>query len=108
MNKSEQMAFRGTIIKLPRDLDPNEMIRKRMYEKYSICPFCGEEKKYALFSGNEGVERYSSEDWYGKQKHWWHIWEEPHHWRIDHWKCRTCGAEWKSEAYPTDIKVPLT
>jgi ribosomal protein L37AE/L43A len=104
-DESKSSNFRGKIIKLPRDLDPNEMISDRMNEKYSVCPFCGESKKHTLLMGNEGTERDRWEIWYGKQKHWWHIWEESHRWKIDHWHCWKCGAEWESEAYPTDISI---
>ena len=26
------------------------------------------------------------------------------HWRIDCYKCHTCGAEWESDPYPIDLR----
>ena len=107
MNKSEQMAFRGTITKLPRDLDPNVIIKNEMQNKYGKCPFCGNEKSIDSFmfhiNGGDEVARMGHEERYGRQ-HKRRFWEEKHHWRIDHWHCYKCGASWDSEEYPTDIK----
>lgn len=106
MNKSEQMAFRGTITKLPRDLDPNVIIKNEMQNKYGKCPFCGNEKSIDSFmfhiNGGDEVARMGHEERYGRQ-HKRRFWEEKHHWRIDHWHCYKCGASWNSEEYPMDI-----
>ena len=104
---SSSSLFRGTITKLPRDMDPNLLIKNEMKNKYSKCPFCGNEKWIDSFmfhiNGGDEVARMGHEERYGRQ-HKRRFWEEKHHWRIDHWHCYKCGASWDSEEYPTDIQ----
>lgn len=117
------------ITKLPNDWDPALMIQNRSREKYSVCPVCGESRPYSdeeylrkikagehisaeeALHGGHGVERRSlwpcSKGYYGPAKGDWLGWLVPshyHNWRIDSYRCYTCGAEWESDPYPTDIK----
>lgn len=99
--------FNGTITKLPRDINPNEMIMEAMDKKYSICPFCGEDRRVdGTTIKDAGISKHANVTWYGKRKatpfSFLRFWEKNYHWRIDSWKCNRCGAEWKSEPYPTD------
>lgn len=105
------MIKADNITKLPRGMNPNEMIMRKMDEKYSVCPFCRENKKInsaeaLLHPDRNGVYKSNSSYWYGKQTDSlfsiFKFWEKNFHWRVDFWKCNTCGAEWKTEPYPTD------
>ena len=105
------MIKADNIIKLPRGINPNEMIMRKMDKKYSICPFCGENRRVdLLYHKRNGVCKHDYYSWYGKQTNSFlsklKLWDKNFHWRVDFWKCNTCGAEWKSEPYPTDaIKI---
>lgn len=105
------------IIKLPRQLDVNDIIFKEIKKKNMVCPFCGENRKYDFTRKTcDGSKIYGvgsnyirSESWYGKQNPVWYsilkFWEPNHLWERSGFKCYTCGAEWLSEPYPIDIKV---
>lgn len=116
------------ITKLPDRCDPSLMIQKRMHEKFSLCPFCGETRSHTEYKkefveklgrrehithedvfGGYGVELknlFPGKGWFGPARcdiigillpwRW-------HYWSIDSYKCYTCGAEWDSDPYPTDI-----
>lgn len=111
------------LTKLPDSCDPNLLIQEKNRAIYSICPCCGESRKdiYCLMDKLEkgeygwpgdlygGVERINyvpSKGWYGPAKGDWLGWVIPgrkHRWRIDCYRCHTCGAEWESDPYPDDI-----
>lgn len=103
----------STITKLPNDIDPQRIIEKTVYEKYHICPFCGENRSYEMRHVNgrlmdTGVRQKSYPDYYyglpRDGKFWWlKFWRKRHRWRKDKYQCFNCGAEWESEWYPTDI-----
>ena len=94
------------ITKLPDSLDPSTIIKKKIDELNSICPFCGENKKYLFMISdrNEGIELIGNRTWFGPQnrslKSFFKKW---HCWRVDLYRCRTCGAQWETDSYPTDI-----
>lgn len=102
--------FRGEITRVPDSINPNKLIMEAMDKKYGVCPFCGEYRRADLIVCHNklGIRKLASESWYGKQRKsllWFlKFWEPNHVWRIDRWECKTCGAEWKSEPFPTDIK----
>lgn len=111
------------ITKLPNVIDPNIMIREEIERRNSICPFCNETEEYDLFKYKivnnhihigKGIEKQPCyESWYGNKYEYKHpflglfaFWEPDLHWRVDHYICHTCGAEWKSDPYPKiDVKV---
>ena len=102
---------KSIITKLPDKIDPKTIIEKKIDELNSVCPFCGENKKYHILNNrNNGVEKQLTgyfDVWYGKQQDglfsWLKIWEKNHCWQVNHYECHSCGAEWKSEPFPTDI-----
>lgn len=86
------------ITKLPDEIDPSVLIKEGVAKKNRICPFC---KKVGLWNN---VVLLRSKEWYGKQNHKLKsLFQKSHRWRIDHYKCLSCGAEWDTESYPTDI-----
>lgn len=111
------------ITELPNIINPNTLLKQRIKEKYgSKCPCCGEtksfwqrcEKKEAI----KGIAQTLYFSWYGKQyeyspgkntanwlffppvKYWF---EKKRHWKIDIYHCFTCGTQWETSAYPTEI-----
>ena len=105
-------GFHGEVTRLPNNMNPNRMILEIMDHKYSACPFCGEDRRIdnVAFNNNKGISKNRSVSWYGhKNDSFWSrfkFWEKKYHWRIDYWSCNACGAEWKSEPYPTDsVKI---
>ena len=106
--------FRGKVTRLPNELNPNKMILEFMDKKYSVCPFCGENRRISnvefYIYNHEGINKTRSMSWYGhKSNSFWSMfkfWEKKYHWRVDYWSCNACGAEWESEPYPTDsVKI---
>lgn len=110
------------ITRLPSEIDPARMIEERITEKFKICPFCGETRdsdkclldsikrgesiKDSLWGGVEKINYVPPKGWYGPAKGdilGNFIPSRYHHWRIDCYRCHTCGAEWESDPYPTDI-----
>jgi len=90
------------ITKLPDSLDPSTIIKKKIDELNSICPFCGETGNHNLNEG--GIARGAYRTWFGKQDHSLKSFlKKSHHWRVNLYECYTCGAEWESDPYPTDI-----
>ena len=82
------------ITKLPDVIDPVSIIKKKIDEKNKNCPFCGSVEKHIP----------TMKTWYGKQNpySWW-LFGEKHHWQISCYHCKTCGAEWENDPFPTDI-----
>ena len=110
MNALPNNSVRGKVTKLPDSMNPNKLIMEAMEEKYGICPFCGENRRVDFLANiDKAVRKDRSESWYGTRKESFFsnfkFWEPSHHWRIDKWKCKTCGAEWESEPFPTDIAM---
>lgn len=111
------------ISKLPNAYDPNVAEENYINEiNGQRCPFCGakesDEDEFGLPAILKGL--YSSwfgfEDEYGlEKKHDFesdlriffgfivHIFDTPHHWRVNHYSCSKCGAEWSSEPFRTDL-----
>lgn len=100
-------SFNGKITQLPDSINPNKLIMEAMDEKYSICPFCGENRRVDFIKSDKGICKHNYTSWYGKKTDSFFssfkFWEKDLHWRIDKWRCNTCGAKWESEPYPTDI-----
>lgn len=103
------------ITKLPDNIDPNYLIKKEIRKRYGLkCPCCGETRKF-FDLGNlnvRGIEGYSVKSWYGKsyeyRKHsfmeWLeHLFEQNYHWEMTNYHCYTCGADWSTPPYPTNI-----
>lgn len=101
------------ITKLPKMLDPNRMMEEKIFRKYGVCPFCGENKEWDFRNGfdSNGVEVLPITDsWYGKRDEGsifsiFNFKEKNMHLKRDHYECHTCGAEWKSPPYPRNIEV---
>lgn len=102
------------ITKLPETINPNKILREKMAERYSVCPFCGETEKcknpYDIWKSRSGIHQNMPKSWHGKRNEdnmfsVFKFWERSRYWKIDQYKCYTCGAEWESEPYPyIDIK----
>lgn len=96
------------IKKLPKEYDPNYLIKEEIKKKNMTCPFCGETRKYDFsycYESNVdyGVEYFplSNTCRYGKQIPWYkHIFDKSCWWYRMCFKCHTCRAEWESEEYP--------
>ena len=85
------------ITKLPDVIDPSKLIQEEVRKRNNICPFC---KRRGLWGG----ELRSTKSWYGKQNHKLKsLFQKSHYWKIDYYKCYSCGAEWETDPYPTDI-----
>ena len=113
------------ISKYPDELNADKLLREEIIKRNMICPFCGENKEYdfmedlkANFKNKKmlGVEHtLTCIEWYGKKDEFnpktstykflapFKFWEKDHHWKMLNFKCHTCGAEWYSEPFPTDI-----
>ena len=98
---------KGKITRLPDSLNPNKLIMEAMDKKYSVCPFCGESRRVGPISSKYGVRKNRTKRWYGKKKESFFsdfkFWEKDHCWNVDQWECKSCGAAWESDPYPTDI-----
>lgn len=83
------------ITKLPKAIDPVEILRKKMFEKYRKCPFCGNEENIYVFTKR----------WWGKKNpdEWYKFWEKNHDWEMYHYECARCKAKWSAEPFRTDI-----
>ena len=85
------------IVELPRNINPNELIKEQIVNMYGTCPCCGESRPIT------GIGNVTS-TWYGKPnnspKNWF---QKNHHWKQDLYFCMTCGAKWETIPYPTDI-----
>ena len=98
------------IVKLPDAADPNKIIRKKVDEQNSVCPFCGEKRRENLLENKNGVGiRYTllGYHWYGKHDEMEHpflsmfrFWEKDQFWKTNLYICNACGGEWHSEPYP--------
>ncbi len=100
------------IIKLPKEIDPNLLIEKQVSEKYGICPFCGENRKYdpkeeikylrqGSAKGIYGIKITTINTRYGKQRPIWkHLFGEKYKWKYFEFTCETCGTIWQSDEYP--------
>ena len=118
------MGIRMKLTKFPDSCDPNKMVQEESRRRFSICPCCGETRKHGsvLVNKLERGEKLRSDfldggiyrrytvpykGWYGPAKGdilgWFFPWRW-HQWRIDEYKCYTCGAEWESDPYPTDLR----
>lgn len=97
------------INKLPDKIDPVTIIKKNIDKKFRVCPFCGEAREYSLLKNSYGIEKinyYPPKGWHGPAKgdiFGWFIPSRWHYWRIESYRCHTCGAEWESDPYPIDI-----
>ena len=101
------------ITRLPKILDPNRMMEEKIFGIYGSCPFCGENKKWDFHNGvdSDGIEvSFVLEGWYGKHDQdsnpfsILRFWEKDIYWKRQSFICHTCGAMWKSSAYPGNIK----
>lgn len=105
-----------TIIKPPKEIDANRLVKEEIHKRNMICPFCGEMRKGDLVS-NLISERKAHgvcymgicRRWYGKYDgdentfSCFRFWERNFHYQRDGYKCFTCGAEWYSQPYPTNL-----
>lgn len=94
--------FKGKITKIPKSYDINTLIGKKMYNRYSLCPFD------FYHTGRYETILIDSQTWKGKKNPskfaFLKFWERNQLWKKDHWKCLTCGTEWDSESYPINTK----
>ena len=89
----------GIITKLPDDLNPNILIRKKIQKEYATkCPFCNSTDLYTSSIESEFMNLS------GK---WWKFWDINWCERL-RCKCYKCNAEWKSPWYPQDLEVEST
>ena len=118
------------VSKFPDELNADKLLYNEVVKKNMICPFCGEDREYdfiedlkANFKSKKmlGVEHtLTCIEWYGKKDefdlktHSYRLfsslkfWEKDHHWKMLNFKCHTCGAEWYSDPFPTDIMDKVT
>ena len=89
--------FKGKITKIPKNIDVNIAMGKKMYNTYSICPF------NMLHPGGYETVQINSVTKIQRLK-FWEIKKPKILYKKDHWKCLTCGAEWDSEWYPIEMK----
>lgn len=116
------------IRRLPNTINPDNMIKFLVRKKYGEkCPFCGETRK--RWDCLKDKDLNAGVDCGGIYIHWYgypddidaerssrslskdlkdlitfrHLKEKHHHWRIDDCTCHTCGAEWETPPYPTDV-----
>lgn len=99
------------ITRLPDKCEPNVMLRKKMIERYRMCPCCGENRFLDFKAQLEAIKENKGKFGvrlmvYGNrrlgfQKPWYkHIFEGEKWWNSLSFKCETCGAEWESEEFP--------
>lgn len=85
----------GKITKLPRDLDPNILILRKVIAEYEQCPFChSKNTRHTVFS-----------DWYQTLgSSWWQFWKRNWCSKLD-FTCNDCGAKWESPLFPQDVEI---
>ncbi len=114
------------IVKLPDEIDPNNILKSKIKEYGSKCPYCGETNHFENYNGKpKGIEEKRDKSWYGRQyeysptkdydnMYWtdypnWRIVplkylkEKKRFWKIKTFKCYTCGTVWSTPAYPKDV-----
>lgn len=104
------------IIIPPKEIDANRLVKEGIQKRNMICPFCGEMREGDLVS-NLISERKAygvcymgiGRNWYGKHDgdenvfSCFRFWEKNFQYQRDRYECFTCGAEWYSEPYPTNL-----
>lgn len=94
----------GKITKLPKSMDPFEITKKKIREKYHTCPFCGESRPLiARIEAGKGLSEGIScillhADWRPLNRLC--FWEKHYFFYRYDFRCNTCGAEWQSEEFP--------
>lgn len=104
------------IIKPPKEIDANRLVKEEIHKRNMICPFCGEMREGDLVNNlvmqgeSYGVCHTSiCRNWYGKHDEeenpwaWLRFWERNFYYQMDLYECFTCGAEWYSQPYPTNL-----
>lgn len=84
-----------TITDLPNDIDPVELIEKKMF----TCPICGKntfKDNQFCYPDNKRMDANGKkhEILKNKNKYWWHRYKEL--------KCKKCGCKWDTGWYPAD------
>lgn len=75
--------------------------RAKANEGCNICPECGEDwhsKELYMEAPprcDEGIELSYTRTYVSMER-------GRRYWAVDCYRCKTCGAEWESEPYPTD------
>lgn len=126
------MSLNITITKLPRDLDLDKIVEKKMIETYYYCPYCYEkiyQKEYnrylkkhpddpqeamnfAEYQANEMIScstkrtEINGESLYKSiRKNNFFIIKanKKYFWNHIHYQCGNCGMEWDSPDYPVGL-----
>jgi len=98
------------LTKLPDNCDANLMVQEESRKKFAVCPCCGESRShfYPYITGGIELEYLvPSKGYYGPARgDFWgrFLPSRWHNWRIDSYRCHTCGAEWESDPYPIDLR----
>lgn len=79
------------IVKLPDKINPNHILKEKIDEINSVCPFCGE----------SGINAYSFRTYFKRlPQDKFKFWKKRLHLRIDSWNC---GGEWETDPYPQNL-----
>ena len=89
------------ITKYPKALDPNNILQKKIEEKYGVCPFCGGDKNAKGVLG-VGVVTSISTSYHKNKEHsfFQRLFEKPQQWATQRYWCTKCDARWESPEYP--------
>lgn len=104
------------VFRPPNNMNANKLVKDEIHKRNMICPFCGETRKGDLVNnvlklGESYGVCYTGicKHWYGKHDEeenplaWLRFWEKNFHYQMDLYECFTCGAEWYSQPYPTNL-----
>ena len=84
---------RVEITRLPSGIDIDKLVSDAIDNEYGrVCPYCG----------SEDVANSDYDHAYRRLVPW-KFWQKEHSGYYNHYRCRSCGLQWKSPWYPEDL-----
>ena len=102
--------FQYHVTKLPDEYDPNIIIKDAIIEKYKVCPCCG----LNIFENDADMLWKSIRENNDEILTYTYIYADEYvfksfsrvssEWKILHFRCKRCGARWRTDPFPTNIR----